>query len=409
MTRLFYITLVLLFAANAGRGVAASPNLLVWEQDQLSKTKAAIKDPTSELGEAVKSLKRQADKALRNKSYSVTYSEYVAPSGDKHDYASFGAYWWPDPTKEGGMPFIRRDGETNHEQKKLGDKDAFNEFARDVQTLALGYYFLEDERYAKHAIHLIDDWFLNPETKMNPHLEYAQAVLGRNHGKNSGIIDTRDFIFVLESLELLKQSPSYTEELEAGLKQWFAEFSEWLRTSEHGQKESQANNNHGSWYHAQAMRIALYLGDKQAARALFDNARVKLIPHQIIPDGTQPEELARTNAFHYSIFNLHALATIARMGESFNEDLWHYQTSDGRGMQAAATFLLPFVTGEKEWSYQQITEYQLSPVTKMFFRTLSTRYQQPSWLNPKSEIRQKNGAYDPSVFLVAAYEGSAAP
>jgi hypothetical protein len=34
------------------------------------------------------------------------------PSGDKHGYLSEALYWWPDPSKQDGMPYIRRDGET---------------------------------------------------------------------------------------------------------------------------------------------------------------------------------------------------------------------------------------------------------------------------------------------------------
>ncbi len=37
----------------------------------------------------------------------------LAASGDKHDYYSFPPYWWPDPSKKDGMPYLRKDGETN--------------------------------------------------------------------------------------------------------------------------------------------------------------------------------------------------------------------------------------------------------------------------------------------------------
>ncbi len=382
----------------------AEPQLYIWEWDQLSGAKAALRNPTSELKRAAKMLQAQADKALRNKSYSVTYNEYVPPSGDKHDYTSFGAYWWPDPTKQDGLPFIRRDGKTNKSQKSLGDKDHFGTFTKDIEALSLAYFIFEDEKYAKHAIHLINDWFLNPETRMNPHLEYAQAVLGRNHGKNSGVIDTRDFIFVIESLELLKTSPAYSEEFENGLKQWFTQFLQWLRTSDHGQKESQANNNHGSWYHAQALRIALYLDEQELAREILDHVRNKLVSSQILVDGTQPEELARTNSFHYSIFNLHALGVAARMGEALDYNLWQYRDKDGKGISVAAEYLLPYVTGSEEWPHEQISDYQISPLTNQFLRVLSARYQEPGWLDVSKKFLVNYPGYDHSIFLTAAYQ-----
>lgn len=410
MKRFLFSAIVCWIVLAAAELVAEDdqPQFYIWEWPQLSATKTAMESPSAELAGVLKVLEKEADRALKNSSYSVTYNEFVPESGDKHDYASFGAYWWPDPTKEDGLPYIRRDGETNETQKSLGDKNTFNSFYKDVESLSLAYFYFEDEKYAEHAIHLINDWFLNPETKMNPHLEYAQAVLGRNHGKNSGIIDTRDLVFVLESLELLKQSSSYTAEIDAGLKQWFTEFFHWLRTSKHGQKESAANNNHGSWYHAQAMRIALYLDDEQAARELYDNVRKKLIPHQIMPDGIQPEELARTNAFHYSIFNLHALAMIARMGESLDADLWHYHDADGGGMQAAAEYLLPFVRGTAKWPHRQITKYRASSPVNQYFRMMSTRYKEPGWLKVSDEYLNQASAFDHSHLLAVAYQQDSA-
>jgi hypothetical protein len=384
--------------------IAAEPQLYIWEWAQLSTTKEAMDGP--ELKSPFKMLRKEADRALKNKSYSVTYNEFIPPSGDKRDYASFGAYWWPDPTKKDGLPFIRKDGVTNEAQKALGDKNHFGAFTKDLESLSLAYFYFDEEKYAEHAIHLLEDWFLNPETRMNPHLEYAQAVLGRNHGKNSGIIDTRDFIFVIESLELLKESPAYTPELEHGLKEWFTEFLHWLKTSKHGRKEGQEPNNHGSWYQAQAMRIALFLEDATTARELLDHVRNELIPSQIMSDGTQPEELARTNAFHYSIFNLHALGMIARMGESLDADLWHYRDPQGKGMQTAAEYLLPFVTGIEEWPHQQISEYHLSPLTNQFFRMMSVRYEEPGWLKVGDKYKKKYPAYDHSRFLSSAYQQS---
>ncbi|WP_146531059.1 alginate lyase family protein [Novipirellula artificiosorum] len=41
--------------------------------------------------------------------FSVTDGGVVPPSGDPHDYMSVGPYWWPDPNKDDGLPYIRRD------------------------------------------------------------------------------------------------------------------------------------------------------------------------------------------------------------------------------------------------------------------------------------------------------------
>ena len=400
----FLMALLLLGGISSELQADSKPELLIWEADQLAIVKTALDDPTPDLKGAAKILRRQADEALGHKSYSVTYNAHVPPSGNKHDYTSFGAYWWPDPTKPDGLPFIRRDGVTNKKQKKLGDKDHFGAFTKDVESLSLAYYYFDDERYAKHAIHLIKDWFLNPETRMNPHLEYAQAVLGLNEGKSSGVIDTRDFIYVLESLELLKTSPSYSQEFEDGLKRWFTEFLQWLRTSKLGKQESQANNNHGSWYHAQAMRIALFLDETELASELFEHVRDDRISSQIASDGTQPEELARTNSFHYSLFNLQALGVLARMGESLDYDLWHYRDKEGKGLESAAEYLLPYVSSSADWPHEQISEYHVSPLTNQLFRLMSVRYEEPDWLSVTDELIEGGSTFDTAMLVTAALD-----
>ena len=58
----------------------------------------------------------RADAALAGPAYSVTSKTRTPPSGDKHDYISMGPYWWPDPSRPGGEPYVRRDGEVNPER-----------------------------------------------------------------------------------------------------------------------------------------------------------------------------------------------------------------------------------------------------------------------------------------------------
>ena len=54
---------------------------------------------------------------------SVMDKGVTPPSGDKHDYMSQAPYWWPDPTKPDGSPYIRKDGERNPEIDKITDHE----------------------------------------------------------------------------------------------------------------------------------------------------------------------------------------------------------------------------------------------------------------------------------------------
>ena len=53
---------------------------------------------------------RRADRELTAGPYSVTFNEPLPPNGDARDYMSQAPYWWPNPKRAGGLPFVRRDG-----------------------------------------------------------------------------------------------------------------------------------------------------------------------------------------------------------------------------------------------------------------------------------------------------------
>jgi hypothetical protein len=59
----------------------------------------------------------------------------------------------------------------------------------------LGYYFFDNENYAIHAVSLIDTFFLNEHTRMNPNLDFAQFVRGSQNvtkmGRGEGVISSR--------------------------------------------------------------------------------------------------------------------------------------------------------------------------------------------------------------------------
>jgi alginate lyase len=83
--------------------------------DALEQAKQRIAVGDSGWRPAYDRLVREANGALTAGPFSVMDKKRVPPSGDKHDYVSMGPYWWPDPTKPNGLPYIRRDGERNPE------------------------------------------------------------------------------------------------------------------------------------------------------------------------------------------------------------------------------------------------------------------------------------------------------
>jgi hypothetical protein len=160
---------------------------------------------------AREALVKQADQALRTPPSSVMDKKAKPPSGDKHDYMSVGPYWWPDPSKPDGLPYIRKDGETNPARvDDQTDNATFKKLLSAVPTLALAYRETGREEYAAHAAKLLRVWFLDPATKMNPNLNYGQAIPGRMDGRGIGIIDTAGMLEVMQALPWLEKSSAWT-------------------------------------------------------------------------------------------------------------------------------------------------------------------------------------------------------
>jgi hypothetical protein len=312
----------------------------------------------------VNAARMDADWAMNAGPYSVMDKQDVPPSGSKHDYMSLGKYWWPNPDTKSGLPFVRHDGRTNPETYKISDHREFGEMLSAVHTLALGYYLTGDETYARRAVLLLRSWFLNPATKMNPNMNFAQAIPGIDTGRGIGLIDVHEMPRLLDAITLLEGSPAMTRADVEGLRKWFTEYLNWLQTSKNGRDESASKNNHGSWYDQQLTGIALFLGHNGLASQTAETAETKRIALQIKADGSEPLELARTKSFSYSVFNLDALMRLAQEADHAGVDLWTYRAPDGGSIRAALNYLVPFAEKKKEWKHEAINGVDASLLTE---------------------------------------------
>lgn len=315
--------------------------------------------------ENIKQLAKQGDKILGQQFGSVMDKKFIPPCGNMHEYMSMARYYWPDPTKPDGKPYIKKDGQKNPANDLVSDDKNFDDMVAAVNTLSWAYFFTNDEKYAAKSIGLLRFWFLDTATLMLPSLNHAQIRTGIDTGVSTGIIDTHNLPQVVDAIGLLRSSKYWKTSDETGMKQWFSQYLLWLRTSKNGKKESEAPNNHGTFYDVQIAIIALYCGENTVANNMLQTGFAR-IASQIEADGKQPLELARTASLGYSTFNLEAWFSFANAAKTQGVDLWHYQTTDGKSLRKAIDFLMPFVTEGKPWPYQQINPYK----TQDFYRLL---------------------------------------
>jgi hypothetical protein len=348
--------------------------------------------------ENVKQLARQADKLLPQQFGSVMDKNVAPPCGNIHEYLSLAKYYWPDPTKPDGKPYIRKDGQKNPDNDKVSDDKNFDDMVSAVHTLSWAYYFTNEEKYAEKSIKLIRMWFLDTTTRMMPNLNHAQVRTGIDTGVSTGIIDTHELPKVTDAIGLLASSKSWTKADEQGMKKWFTDYLLWLRTSANGKKEAQAKNNHGTFYDVQIVTIALFCGENDIADKMLQSEFARMAS-QVEPDGKQPLELERTLALSYSTFNLEAWSLLANAAETKGVDLWHYQTPDGRSIKKAIDYLMPFVTEEKKWGYQQINSYK----TYDFYRLLliaADKFKDDNYRKQADKIKDSNK----NIFIKIFYE-----
>ncbi len=318
--------------------------------------------------EAVAELKQRAEQALSAGPFSVMDKEAVAPSGNKHDYFSLSPYHWPNPNTPDGLPYVFRDGEVNPEARGSSyDRDRYGQMTDCVMALALAYRHCGEDRFAARAAFLMRTWFLDPATRMTPHLEYAQHAKGCERQPPWGIIRGRALVDLGEATEWLRKSDAWTDADEGAWVKWLSAYLDWLLHSDKGREESRAVNNHGTWYDVQAASLALRCGNVTVARKTLVAVGDRRIAKHIAPSGRQTFEMLRTKSWDYSVMNLRGLFELAYLAERVELDLWHYSTKDGRCLRGAFEFLLPFAAGEQPWPAKQIGEWRpadLYPVAR---------------------------------------------
>jgi hypothetical protein len=288
-----------------------------------------------------------ATPALKLEPQTIVAARNPRSAGGLHDFSSEGDYWWPDPKNPAG-PYIQKDGMTNPDNF-VAHRQFLLRFARNFGYLAGAYKVTHDEKFAAAAVKHLHAWFVEPATRMNPSLEFSQAIKGRFTGRGIGVIDTVHLAEVALGVEALRGSKALTADEEKAIVAWFRDYHHWIRTHQYGIDESKAENNHGTCWALQAACFAHLIGDQDSLADCRHRLKDILLPRQMAVDGSFPRELVRTKPYGYSIFNLDVMTALAVVLSTPEENLMTWSTSDGRSLVKGVAFLAPYLAAKNAW------------------------------------------------------------
>ncbi|MCG8687740.1 MAG: alginate lyase family protein, partial [Desulfobacterales bacterium] len=312
--------------------------------------------------------------------HTVTAERCARSQGGVHDFYSEGDYWWPDPNDPNG-PFIRKDGQT-YPGLFMAHRQAMVRLSDIVGTLSSAYLLTNDHAYVTQAVQHLKAWFVDPDTKMNPSLLYGQAIKGRSSGRSIGIIDTIHLTEVARGTKHLCTSPVFHPDDQAAVKAWFRDYLTWINSHPYGLKEKVHPNNHGVCWSMQAAAFADLVGDETVLSWVRHQFKTVYVQEMMNKQGGFPKELARTKPYGYSLFVIDAMAGVAQIVSTADDNLWTYTLTDGRSIQRGLDFIVPYIRDKTTWPYgEDVLYWNEWPVRHPSLVFAAIVYDRPDYLD----------------------------
>lgn len=320
---------------------------LIWDLDNLEQMKRELPNSLE-----AKIILGEADMYCTLTPLDVVHDKVLTYPPDTHYYCSMGPYSWPDPDNLGY--YVTKDGLTNPDFNSY-DSGKLYEVSRRFMKLSQAFFLTDDIKYYNTFLEQVKVWFLNEETLMYPNLEYAQLIPNHNNNKgtSTGMIDGYFFNTIIESVRLLDYSKRIDIAIMKGLQKWFLAFANWAE-DRYGDAMKEGNTNINLAYDVTIVNMYIFAGKPNKANVIINNFAERRINTQILEDGRQPEELKRTRAYSYSLYNLTHILDFCFLAKVWDKD--YYKKHGGR-IEKAFSFLEQYADDPNSFPYKQITSW----------------------------------------------------
>jgi Alginate lyase len=287
----------------------------------------------------------------------------------RQDYVSIATYWWPDPSKSDGLPYIHRDGQLSPDTP-LYDREVKDAVDERIACLCKSAVLFSEwaNEDLRHVARHLDAFYTDPKSGMTPHARFAQFTPGLDNGRLVGLIDFSirlpvicDRLKLVESMGLSLPNQSSEKFFE-----WCRAFLNWCLSDDVRPWHDKMYNNIGVYYDRMVCAIAMHLGDHESARVRLEAAFDRRFEPQIEPDGSQPHEMKRTRSFDYTVMNAAGLLALARLARHFGIDLISRRGSRGQSLEAAIDFAYQAASSDRPWPGQQITPIDWEKAARLF-------------------------------------------
>jgi hypothetical protein len=392
----------IILMAGASLWAADTPKTLISEAEA-EPIHSAILRREAWTTDSVRRLRSLADRYLREGPWTVTADRPEGVALDPNEYYSEAPYYWPNPDNP-RAPYIRREGQLNP-KRFIDNRIALNNMADAVLTLGAAAFFLDDARYAQRAARVVQTWFINSRTRMNPTLDHAQTIRGATKGEVAGIVEGRALLRAIQGIEFLSDTPGWESRDRAVVRRWFEEYLEWLLRSKRAKEEMRSGNNRASWWAAQTAATANFVDNIKARDAAFSFYRERVLRGQIRPNGSAPREEARSRSLYNSVINLEAFTTVCRIAQVQGIDLWSLRAKGGASVATVVDYLAPYLSDPGRWAKERGSDYPADSLYFLAFAGMGLK--KPEYVNLFQKLEHSDSGWQVLIdLMVSRWEAS---